>query len=123
MADYLVHALSPFRILLVGRHEFRADAFVPRLPVGSAVVCAIDAARRDGDPDAIFVGRIGKDCVQAQAAAARLPLCPMWMIKQTPLERPRLARICRLEQCRWFNAAIQSIGLARMTLSDLPNLF
>src|SRR5947208_2854726 len=44
------------------------------------------------------------------------------MIEQAALERPRFARVGRLEKRRRLNAAIKRVGVVRV-IHDLPNLF
>ncbi len=44
MTHNLVHALAPFRILLIRRQELRANTLIARLPILAAVVGPIDAA-------------------------------------------------------------------------------
>jgi hypothetical protein len=48
MKRNLVNTLSPFRILLIRRKKLRAHALVSRLPILTAIVCAINAARGNG---------------------------------------------------------------------------
>ena len=93
MADDFVHALSPLRILLIRGHEARADSLVARLPILAAVVRSIDPSRRDRHEHSFRTRRIGKNRVQAQAAAAGLPLRAMRMIEEAAIERPRLAAV------------------------------
>src|SRR4029079_17398033 len=68
MRHHLVHALSPFRILLVGRHEARADTFVTWLPGFAAVVRAVNTTSRDRDIKAPRIRWIGKDRVETETA-------------------------------------------------------
>src|SRR2546421_9858427 len=42
MAHNLVHALSPFGVLLIGRHELRADTLVARLPILASIFGSIN---------------------------------------------------------------------------------
>ena len=60
-------------------------------------------------------GRAGSssDRVQAQAAAARLPLRAVRMVPEALVELPRLAGVARLEERRRLDAAVQRVGLAR----------
>src|SRR5512140_697587 len=55
MADDLVHALAPLRILLIGWHELRPHTLVAGLPILAAVVGAIDTAGRDGNEHPLIV--------------------------------------------------------------------
>ena len=60
--------------------------------------------------------------MQAQPAAARLPLRPMRVIPESLDQRPRLAGIARHEQRRRLDAAIERVGLALAAGHDLPDL-
>ena len=51
----LMHALAPFRILLIGRHEAGADTLIPWLPILPAIISPINAAGRNGYPHSISV--------------------------------------------------------------------
>src|SRR5258708_36365560 len=123
MPHNLVHALAPFGILLIGWQKRGADTFVAWLPVLAAVVGAINAAGRNRDKQSFGIDRVGKNRVQAKAAATWLPLRAMRMIEQSLLEQPGFARIRRFEQRRRLDAAVKRVRLVRMTLSDLPDLF
>jgi hypothetical protein len=61
--------------------------------------------------------------VQAQAAAARLPLRPVRMIVQALYERPGLAGIIRSKQSCWLDAAIERIWFVVIAWHNLPDLF
>ena len=59
-----VGTLAPFR-QRVGRVQIGADAPVEGFSISAAVI---------GAPNALGVGRVGDDAVEAKAAEARLPL-------------------------------------------------
>src|SRR5689334_14315072 len=108
MARHLVHALPELRVL-VGQ-ELGADALVARRPGPAAVVGAIDAAGRDGDEHPAAVLRVRDDRVQAQAAAARLPLLAVRMLPESLDELERLPRVARLEESGGLDAAVDHVG-------------
>src|SRR4051812_13958795 len=55
-------------------HEDGGDALVAGPPGRAAVVGAVDAAGGDGDERAVGIFRVGDDGVEAETAAAGLPL-------------------------------------------------
>ena len=57
----------------IGQLVLRLQPAIDRLPGLAAVVGAERAGRRDGDVDALGIGRVEKDGVQAHAAGAGLP--------------------------------------------------
>src|ERR1041385_2551789 len=114
MADNFVDALSPFWILLIGRHEARADTFLARFLGFATIVSAIDTAGRNRDVHPLRVRRVRKNRVQAKSAAARLPLGAMWMIEEASIQRPILATVRRFEKRGGLNAAIERIRIVRI---------
>src|SRR5690242_3745689 len=76
----LMHALAEFRMFVW--QKLRSYSVVPRLPRCSAVVRAVRAGRGDGDHHALWVCRVRHNRMQAQPAAAGLPLWAMRMIEQ-----------------------------------------
>ena len=89
----LVHTLSKLRIALILGQELRTHTNVARFPRLAAIVSAINPTRGDSDVHPLLVRWIGKDCMQAQAAASRLPLRSVRMIVETLYQRPCLARV------------------------------
>src|SRR5690606_30639013 len=102
-----VHALAEFGIALVLRHEIGTGAFVARLPRPTTVLSIEDAGRRDADPDAGFVGRIGYERMQDQARPARVPFRPGGMISQALDMPPAFAAIVACKQARGLDARVE----------------
>ena len=116
----LVHALAELG-MLVGQ-ELGAHTAVGRPPRRPAVVARVHAARRDRDGHPRRVGGIEHDRVQAEAAAARLPLRPVRVVPQAVVQRPRLAAVVRREDRGRFDAAVERVGLRGARRNDLPDL-
>src|SRR6266571_6384614 len=93
VAHDFMHTLTPFRVLLIGRHEARADSFVARLPSLAAILSSVNTARGDRNPHSLLIRGIGKNCVQTEPTAAGHPLSAVRMIEQAAIERPGLATV------------------------------
>src|SRR6185369_5877137 len=91
------------------------------LPASASVLGAVDAAGGDGDPHAIAVRLVEDDRVQAQAAAARLPLPAVRVVEQALVQRPGLAGVIRAEQGRRLDTRVQSVRLLGAAGNDLPD--
>ena len=117
---HLVDALAELRMLVW--EEVGADALVRRPPAFARVFRHVHAGGRDRHTNARRVARIEQDRVQAQPAAARLPLRPLRMIPEPFDEVPRIARIGRLEQRRRLDAAVDRVRFRIASGDDLPDI-
>src|SRR5437867_10943237 len=99
MAHDFVDALAPLGILLIGRHESRADSFLARLPSLAAILSSVNTASGDRNPHSLLIRRIGKNRVQTKAAATRHPRRAMRTIEEAAIQRPTLATVRRLARC------------------------
>src|SRR5262252_8580528 len=91
MQDNLMYALSKFRILV--RHEHYPEPAVLRRPVISPVICAVNAAGRNGHIHALAVGGVEHNRVQRETSVAGHPAVAVRMIEQTSNQRPGLTRV------------------------------
>src|ERR1043165_4416780 len=121
MAHDFVHALAPLGMLLVGWHERRADALVARLPILTAIVGAVDAARGNGDKHSLRICRIRKNRMKTKPAASRLPLWTVRMIEQALIQNPGFTAIRRFKKRRRLDSTVQTVRVMRI-VDDLPNL-
>jgi len=80
------------------RHVARHDSRVAAPPALAAVVGQPDAGRRDADGEPVRLAGPGRDRVQAQSAAAGLPVRPRRVIPEAAVDRPALAAVVALEQ-------------------------
>ena len=95
MHDHLVHTLAELGILL-GSKDY-PDASVTSLPASSAILAAIEAARRDSYMHPFSLLGIEQNGVNEEAAVAGHPARPVRVIVETSYERPCAARIARLK--------------------------
>src|SRR3954466_4363416 len=97
----------------------RPYALVALAPGGAAVVGVPYARGRNAHGQLVRVARPGDDRVQAEPAAARLPVAADAVLAQCLVEVPRLAPIARLEQHAGVPARVQLAG--GLALRDQPD--
>ncbi len=106
---HLVHALAEFGWLGIGQ-EWCGDAAVAGLPGVLAVLAAVHAAGGDGDQHPLLVSGVRQDGMQAQPAAARLPLRSVRMVPQAADQGERLIETGRTEQRGGFHAGVDRLA-------------
>ena len=89
--------------------------------VVAAVVAAVHAGRRDGDQHPRGVVRMDEHGVQAQPAAARLPLGAMRVVPQPADELEGAPAVVAAEQRRRLDTGVEHVRLVGRAWCELPD--
>src|SRR5687767_4642852 len=120
MVNDLVNALAEFRIF-VGK-KLSAYSYVSRTPCLPCVFGPVNSAGGDRDGHSVRIAKIGQNGVEAQAAAARLPLRALLEVEK-PFDRsPALAAVMRLEQRSGLDSRIAHVPVVPAPRFYLPDL-
>src|ERR1051325_4404945 len=92
---------------------FGLEAAVDRLPGLAAIVGAECTGGRDGNEDALGVGGVENNGVQAHAARAGLPLGSRSVAAQRSHLVPGLATVGGAEECGIFDAGVDGVRIAQ----------
>ena len=100
----------------------RPQSAIDRLPGRAAVIGAKRTRSGDCDEDAIRIGRIEQDRVQAHAAGAGLPLRSGAVAAQAGKFVPCLAAVGGAKHCGVFDAGIDRVRIVKRRF-EVPDAF
>ena len=99
------------RLHLLG-HVARDETRVAAPPGRAVILGEPDARRRDAEREAVGLAGPRHDRVDAQPAAAGLPVRPAGLVPQPLVDRPGLARVAALEEHAGIGACVEHVVLA-----------
>src|SRR5262249_42123641 len=101
------------------RQVARVEPLVAPTPGAAGVIAEPHPRRGNGDRELVGVPRPGADRIQAQPAAARLPMGSRGLVPESRVDLPAGSAVVALEQDAWVSSGVQ--GSVRLATGDDPD--